>query len=380
MRLADIQTPALVLDLARLRRNARRMADAVARHGVGLRPHMKTAKSIDVARLVLEGQFGGIAVSTLKEAEYFAGHGIADIQYAVSIVPDKLDRVASLQARGAAMTIVTDNAEIARAIVDHSRTAGCRFKVLIEIDSGERRAGVLAESSALLEIAAVLAAAPTVDFAGVMTHAGNSYLARSIAEVEGVAQAERTSVVRAADRLRAAGHHIEVVSLGSTPTGLHAVDLEGVTEVRAGVYMFGDLFQAQIGSCTFDDLAVSVLTEVVGQRPDLGTVLVDAGALALSKDRSTQAVSNDVGFGLVASRAGRFFARQHVVDRVYQEHGLIALAPGMALNEARIGDRLRIYPNHVCMTAAMHDAYHVVDSAAWDGEDVLAVWPRINGW
>jgi D-serine deaminase-like pyridoxal phosphate-dependent protein len=380
MKLSQVPTPSLVLDLAKLRRNARRMAAAAARHGVALRPHMKTAKSIDVARIVLDGQFGGIAVSTLKEAEYFAAHGIRDIQYAVCIVPDKLDRVAALQAGGVQMTVVTDNVDIARAIAERGSELGCRFRVLIEVDTGEHRSGVSADSDALLAIAHILSGASNAELAGVMTHAGHSYLARSTDEVERVAGAERSGVVRAAERLRAAGHVFDVVSMGSTPTALHAVDLSVVTEIRAGVYMFGDMFQAQIGSCAVDDLAVSVLAEIVGQRREFGRFLVDAGGLALSKDRSTQAVPNDVGFGLVAGIDGRPFLDQLVVGRVYQEHGEIALAGDLAMADMPIGDRVRIYPNHVCMTAAMYDGYHIVDSDEGDGQEVLAVWPRVNGW
>ena len=145
MKLSEVPTPSLVLDLAKLRRNAHRMAAAAARHGVALRPHMKTAKSIDVARIVLDGQFGGIAVSTLKEAEYFAAHGVRDIQYAVCIVPDKLDRVAALQARCVQMTVVTDNVDVTRAIAERGSELGCRFRVLIEVDTGEHRSGVLAD-------------------------------------------------------------------------------------------------------------------------------------------------------------------------------------------------------------------------------------------
>ena len=380
MRLGEVPTPGLVLDLAKLRRNARRMAAAVARHGVALRPHMKTAKSIDVARIVLAGQLGGIAVSTLKEAEYFADHGLKDIQYAVCIVPNKLARVEALARRGVAMTIVTDNVEVAHVIAERSRTTGCHFNVLIEVDTGERRSGVSPGADALLEIAAILGSAPGVTLAGIMTHAGNSYQCRSLEAVEGVAEDERGGAAQAAERLRSAGHRVDVVSMGSTPTGLHARDLAGITEIRAGVYMFGDMFQAQIESCAVDDLAVSVLAEVVGRRDEQRKILIDAGGLALSKDRSTQAVPNDIGFGLVASLDGRPLAPQAIVSRVYQEHGEILFEQGEDLAGTRIGDRLRVFPNHVCMTAAMYDGYHVVDSDTGDGTEVLAVWPRVNGW
>lgn len=376
--LHDLPTPSLVLDRAKLARNIARMADACKRTGVALRPHLKTAKSIDVARMVLDAGTNGIAVSTLREAEYFAREGVRDIQYAVCITPDKLERVAAIQALGVKLAVITDSVEVARAIA--ANETGATFHVQIEVDCGENRTGVLPGSDDLTEIARILDAAPNVIFDGVMTHAGHSYTCRSLAEIEDLAEVERKSVVEAAEAVRALGIDCPNVSLGSTPTALHARHLDGVTEARAGVYMFGDMFQAQIGSCSVDDLAVSVLTDVSSHRTDLNHLTVDAGALALSKDRSTENVPNDVGFGMIASATGTALGPQLVVTRVYQEHGLVPMAQGQSLDDYPIGDKLRVLPNHVCMTAAMYDRYYVVDSSAGDGTEIVDVWHRVNGW
>ena len=365
MKLDDLPTPCLVLDRAILTHNIERMANAVARHAVALRPHMKTAKSIDVARLVLQGQPGGITVSTLAEAEYFASHGISDILYAVGITPRKLDQVATLNAAGADIMVITDDADTAGAIAAHPQPP----RALIEIDTGESRAGVAPGDDALLEIAARLG--PRL--AGVMTHAGHSYAARDVAEIVRIAALERSGVVRAAERLRSAGHAAPIVSMGSSPTAMHAETLAGVTEVRAGVYMFGDLFQAELGTHGLDDIAVTVLTSVIGRRP--GRLLVDAGGLALSKDHSTETQPKDYGFGLALDLAGRRTYGDTIVRRAYQEHGLIELDPRHRI-ELKVGDRLRIAPNHTCMTAAAHDRYHVIDGS----DDLVAIWPRVNGW
>lgn len=365
MRLADLPTPCLVLDRAILQRNVDAMARALARHGVPLRPHMKTAKSIDVARLALAGQPGGITVSTLAEAEYFAAHGIADILYAVGITPQKLDQVAKLNAAGAAVMVLTDDADTASAIAAHPLPP----RALIEIDSGEGRGGLTPEDDTVLEIAARLRGS----LAGVMTHAGHSYAGRSNHDMASIAEAERAAVVAAAERLRAAGHAAPIVSMGSSPTALHAAGLIGVTEVRAGVYMFGDLFQAEIGTHGIDDIAVTVLASVIGRRP--GRLLIDAGGLALSKDRSTEAAPKDYGFGLTLDIAGQRTLGDAIVRRAYQEHGVVELDPAHPFNLA-VGSKLRVAPNHTCMTAAAHDRYFVVDG----GDDVVAIWPRINGW
>lgn len=365
MKLADLPTPCLVLDRGILLRNIGAMARTLARHNVPLRPHMKTAKSIDVARLAVAGQPGGITVSTLAEAEYFAGHGITDILYAVGITPQKLEQVAKLNAAGASIIVLTDDIDMASAIAAHRQPP----RVLIEIDTGEGRGGVTPEDHLLLEIAARLG--PYL--AGVMTHAGHSYAGRSVGDMVRIAEAERAGVVRAAEQLREAGHEVPIVSMGSSPTALHAEHLEGITEVRAGVYMFGDLFQAEIGTHDLDSIAVTVLASVIGRRP--GRLLVDAGGLALSKDHSTEAAPKDFGYGLVLDLAGRRSYGETIVRRAYQEHGVIEPDPAFRL-DLPIGAKLRIAPNHTCMTAAAHDRYHVVDG----GDDVIAVWTRVNAW
>jgi D-serine deaminase-like pyridoxal phosphate-dependent protein len=365
MKLADLPTPCLVLDRGILLRNIGAMSHALSRHGVPLRPHMKTAKSIEVARLATMGQPGGITVSTLAEAEYFAGHGITDILYAVGITPQKLDQVAKLNGAGASVMVLTDDLDTAGAIAAHARPP----RALIEIDCGEGRGGVAPDDDVLLAIAARLGPC----LSGVMTHAGHSYAGRSLGDMVRTAEAERAGVVRAAEKLRAAGHGVGIVSMGSSPTALHAESLAGVTEVRAGVYMFGDLFQAEIGTHGIDAIAMTVLTSVIGRRP--GRLLVDAGGLALSKDRSTEAAPKDYGFGLVLDIHGDDSYGDTIVRRAYQEHGVVEFDPAHAL-DLPIGAKLRIAPNHTCMTAAAHDRYYVVEG----NDDVVAVWSRVNGW
>ncbi|MBS0561183.1 MAG: alanine racemase [Proteobacteria bacterium] len=341
------------------------MAACAARHGLPLRPHMKTAKCIEVARMALEGQPGGITVSTLAEAEYFAAHDIADILYAVGITPQKLPEVAKINATGARVMVITDDPAVASAIAQEPEPP----QTLIEIDCGEARGGVLPDDPALLEIAARLG--PSL--AGVMTHAGHSYSGRSDAAMAGFAEDERSAVVRAAERLRAAGYAVPIVSAGSSPTAVHAESLAGLTEMRAGVYMFGDLFQAEIGTHALEDIAVTVLASVTGRRA--GQVVIDAGGIALSKDRSTEAAPVDYGYGLVLDIDGARSLGHAVVRRAYQEHGVVALDPA-APADLPVGARVRVAPNHTCMTVAAHDRYYVTDG----GREVVAVWQRVNGW
>jgi D-serine deaminase-like pyridoxal phosphate-dependent protein len=378
MTLADLDTPSLILDRSVLHRNVTQMTQRARALGVKLRPHMKTAKSIDVARMALHGNFGGITVSTLKEAEYFAAAGIDDIVYAVGIVPAKLPRIAALLRNGTSVTALTDRIDVARALGDRCAALGADLGVMIEIDTGEHRAGVAPDSRELIDLGQAIDDSPALSLRGVLTHAGHSYGCRSIDALQQVAELERAQAVHAAQRLRAAGLECPVVSVGSTPTAVHARDLEGVTELRCGVYMFGDVFQSAIQSCGGGDIAVSVLATVIGHRPDLGFALIDAGALALSKDRSTAAdgLPEDIGFGLVTDEAGRERIHGVLVSRVYQEHGLLSCGGAFPFERLPVGSRVRVFPNHACLTAAMYDAYQVVDG----GDAVVATWPRINGW
>ena len=372
MDLDDLPTPALVLDRAVLAANIERMNERMRRLGVPLRPHLKTAKSADVARLAIAGHPGGITVSTLHEADYFLERGFADITYAVGITPARLDAAAALRRRGADLKIITDDAGVAGAIAAH----GASFAVLIEIDTGGARGGVAPEGLELLEIARRLDGAPAVTLAGVLTHAGHSYDCRDETAMAMVAEDERAGAVMAADRLRAAGFPCPVVSVGSTPTATFARDLAGVTEARPGVYMFCDLFQAGIGVCGRGDIALDVLASVIGQRRDENLLLIDAGALALSKDRSTAQLADDCGFGLVRDALTGHPHDGLKVVSVHQEHGIVACQSPIPFEDFPIGARVRVLPNHACMTGAAHDAYQVIDG----GTEIIARWPRCNGW
>jgi D-serine deaminase-like pyridoxal phosphate-dependent protein len=367
--LDTLPTPCLLLDLPTLKRNIARMAAAVARHpGVVLRPHMKTAKAWQVAALAAPGG-GPITVSTLAEARHFATHGFRDQIYAVGIVPAKLATVAALNVAGAAVKVITDDLDVARAIAAFPGP----ITALIEVDVGEGRAGVAPDDPRLLEIAAALG--PRL--AGLLSHSGHSYAGRSVAAMAELAEQERVALLEAASRLRAAGHSLPIISAGASPTALHAQRLDGITEMRAGVYMMGDLLQAQLGTHPLEDIAVTVLASVIGRYPARGAVLIDAGALALSKDRSTEAAPRDWKFGRVLDRDGVATLGDAMVVRVHQEHGEVRAAEGSALplDRLAVGARVRVAPNHVCLTAAAHAAYHVIEEGR-----LVAVWPRVNFW
>ena len=376
-RLSTLPTPQLVLDEARMLRNIARLRSRLAPHGVTLRPHLKTAKSVEVARHVLADGIGPAAVSTLREAEVFAAAGVRDILYAVGIAPQKLARVLALRAGGCDLSVILDSREQAEAVAEASRTAGDPIPVLIEIDSDGHRGGLRPDDPALLDIGRVLHEGGAA-LRGVLTHAGESYGVAGEEAHAAFAERERSATVAAAEALRAAGLPCPVVSVGATPTAHNARDLTGVTEVRAGVYVFFDLVMAGIGVCSTDDIALSVLTTVIGHQRERGWVLIDAGWMALSRDRGTARQAVDQGYGLVCDIEGRVIG-DLIVSAANQEHGIVALRPGSTgvLPDLPVGTRLRILPNHACATAAQFDDYAVLRA---DKDAPLAQWPRFRGW
>ena len=372
----DLPTPALILDRAILGRNLKRMSERLRSAGVMLRPHLKTAKSVQIGRMAVEGHDGRITVSTLAEARYFAKGGFTDILYGVGVVPSKLAAVTELRRQGINLRVVTDNLAVATAIADAARN-GDTFSVFIEVDSGAGRAGLPYPAlPGLLDIARILHAAPGVELAGVMTHAGHSYHQSTPDGIAQVAEQERQAVVGAAEKLRAAGIPCPIVSAGSTPTATHSRNFAGITEMRPGVYCFNDLDQEFIGSCGAGDLALSVLASVIGHYPHRNQVLIDAGALALSKDISAQEFQPKVGYGTIADPAAGSMA----VIECSQEHGFVASDDPIPYGNLPVGSRVRVLPNHACITAAAYDRYYVVDSDLDGGKSVVDIYDRINGW
>jgi len=375
--LNDIPTPALILDRNRLTRNLETMSERARRHGLDLRPHLKTAKSLEIGRLATAGHSGGITVSTLREAAYFVEGGLTDITYAVGLAPDKIDAVAALQRDGAWINVLVDNVPAAKTLAKRANALGANFRALIEIDTGGHRAGLTPDADELVAVAQALAESSRVDVRGVLSHAGHSYNARGEDAIAAVAEEERHGLVVAAQRLREAGFACPAVCPGSTPTAVFGKSWEGCTEMRPGNYMFFDLFQAGLGTCSLDDIAVSVLSTVIGHKPEYNRFYIDAGALALSKDSCANETMPGAGYGLVCNLAGHPIAGVHVAN-MSQEHGWVTCIDAnttVPFERFPIGSRVRVLPNHSCLTAAAYDRYHVVD----DGE-IVAEWPRINGW
>ena len=371
----NLQTPALILDRAALQRNLDAMHSRMQRLGVALRPHLKTAKSADIARLVTQGQAGGVTVSTLAEAEYFRASGFKDILYAVGILPAKLERVDALAKSGADIKLVSDSLDTIKAISERSPDSALPFRILIEVDSGEGRAGVLADDPVFLEMARVINDASNMKLMGVMTHAGHSYGCETVDAIKDVAAQERERITSAAERLRESDFPCPIVSAGSTPTAVHAENLDGVTEMRPGVFVFNDLKQLAVGSCAREDLALSVLASVIGQNKHKGHLILDSGALALSKDISAHDEHPEVGYGEVCHADTLEPFEGLYVGAVSQEHGIVPVNNPDAFDRLPVGTQVRILPNHACITAAGYNHYEVLENGL-----ITAQWDRVNGW
>ncbi len=375
MNLHTIDTPALIIDEVKMDANITKMSDKAKSLGVTLRPHLKTSKCWEVAKRQIWTPQGPATVSTLKEAEEFAAHGVTDMIYAVGIAPQKLHRVANIIRRGVDLKIILDSTEAAQAVTRFCQEERLEIKVLIEIDCDGHRSGLKPDSEEIVRVAQALEA--PAKLVGVLTHAGGSYDVDTHEALLARSRGERDGICRAAQMLRNAGFDISIVSDGSTPTALTDEDLKGVTELRAGVYVFFDLFQAGVGICKPEDIALSLLVTVIGHQLEKGWVITDGGWMALSRDRGTANQKVDQGYGLVCDINGK------IIDGLWvsganQEHGIISCRNPQGFNpkDYPIGTRLRILPNHACPTGAQHPYYYVVNNSL----EIKDRWNRFYGW
>lgn len=374
--LSGLQTPAALVDVARMQHNIERMQSRIAALGARLRPHVKTSKCTPVVRAQLAAGASGITVSTLKEAERFFADGITDILYAVGIAPHRMAQALALRRRGCRLILLTDNLASAQALVDFGQANGEAFDVWIEVDTDGHRSGIHPSDRELLAVGRALHEGG-MRLGGVLTHAGSSYELDTPQALRALAEQERAGCVLAAERLRAAGLPCAEVSIGSTPTALAVTALDGVTEVRAGVYVFFDLVMRNVGVCRADELALSVLTRVIGHQRDKGWAIVDAGWMAMSRDRGTAGQRCDFGYGQACTAEGTVL-EGYLLSSANQEHGILARTgepdPDIVARFP-LGTLLRVLPNHACATGAQFPAYQALGA---DGR--IEEWERLHGW
>ena len=353
----DLPTPALLLDVDVLDGNLRWMADRTAALGVALRPHIKTHKCIEIGQRQRALGARGVTVSTLAEAAAFAEHGFDDITWAFPLSPGRAAELRPLADR-VTLRLVVDSP----AAVDAVQRLGVPLHVWLEVDCGYHRAGVDPASPGAAALAARLAAAPTLTFDGILSHSGHAYTGPTRAEVRRAAEEERDTMASFAAALGERGLTVGGVSVGSTPA-LSVIDhLQGITEARPGNYAFYDYTQVVLGSCGVRNCALTVLATVVSSQPGATHSVTDAGALALSKDTGHRAAPVRTMGEVFADYAAGALDPDVRLTTLSQEHGTLS-------SSLPVGSRVRILPNHSCLTAACFDAYQVVQ-----GEDVVDTW------
>ncbi len=375
--ISELQTPCLLLDLDIMQRNIALMADRARHLGVALRPHFKTPKSIPVALALQAAGAKGFTVSTLKEAEYLFSAGLGDVFYAVPADASKAVRAASMLRAGKSLSLMIDGLDAALQIAAIATLQKVVIPLWIEIDVDHYRTGISLACSAFDELISFIDGHTALKLSGFMSYGGASYNSLTTSDVIGLTERHRQALLAAAARAQKAGVVRPRLSFGSSPAVLHAESLAGIDEVRCGIYIFQDLFQAGIGSCNISDIALSVLATVVSHSSGLSRFTIDAGGLALSKDRSTQGRSFDAGFGLICAMDTGKPVGDLQVSAVSQEVGLVSSRSGLSidLRAFPIGSRVRVLPNHADMTAAAYEEYHVLK----EGE-LFDVWRRTNRW
>jgi D-serine deaminase-like pyridoxal phosphate-dependent protein len=342
------ETPAFLLHLDVVERNLAHMAERARRLGVSLRPHIKTHKSVELAKRQLAHGAIGLTVSTLFEAEAFARAGFTDLTWAFPLDPTHIPHVKRIAER-ATLRVLVDDLATAKAL------SGTGLHVWLKVDCGYHRAGVDPASQYALEVARELGAERGLTFDGILSHSGHAYRTRSKAEAAQVAEQERQVMVWFADLLRKDGVPVRGISVGSTPAMAAVQDLTGVTEARPGNYIFYDRTMVLIGCCEPQDVAVTVLASVVSHQPGASHFVVDAGALSLSKDVGPTHLDLPPAMGEVRGHP------HLTVASVSQEHGVIRVAAPAAIEgKFKVGEQLEIIPNHSCLTMAHFDEYAVV--------------------
>lgn len=373
MNLETIKTPSLVIDFQRMKRNAERISARARDLNVNLRPHVKTHRCAEIARIQTEKTFGGIMVSTLSEAHFFAANGFTDIIYGVPIERGKFSEAIDISRKIEKFAVLTTDAETVEGLNKAAKLENTNLGVFLKVDVGYHRCGVEPHTPEAFEIPRKIADSSNLNFAGILTHAGHSYHADTPEKLSAVAQTEHDLMRNLAEKLRTEGLQVPTVSLGSTPTMSAFDNLEGITELRCGNYIFFDAFQATLGSCAFSDCALTVLAAIVHKDSTRRKIVTDAGAIALSKDRGAVEFDANCGYGRVYDLEGNDLNLR--VGSLSQEHGEIFVEDDRVFNSLKVGSRLRILANHSCLTALQHSHFHILESGK-----IVDQWKINRGW
>ncbi|MGQ0712126.1 MAG: alanine racemase [Gemmatimonadaceae bacterium] len=361
MTLDEIETPAPIVDLARMERNLDRMAGYAAAHRLALRPHIKTHKTPWLAAEQLRRGAVGVACATPREAEVMSDVA-SDVLVAYPMVGSaKARRVAALAAE-VRMTVALDSARAADDLATGAREAGRRVGVYVECDLGMRRVGVPGPDEAIA-LATHVARHRELEYAGITFYPG--HIREPVDQQDRSLEIVGASLARTLEALQRAGLEPPVVSGGSTPTAWRTHQIPGVTEMRPGTYIYNDRTTAAVGACTTDDCALTVLATVVSTAV-AGQAVIDAGSKSLGRE-PLRGVDAD-GFGVLLENP------DVTVRALSEEHGLLDLShTGW---RPSVGDRVRVIPNHVCIVVHLFDVVHGIRGKVVESSWVVAARGR----
>lgn len=355
----QLDTPALVVFDDVLERNLKQMADYAASQGIGLRPHFKTHKTAEVARRQKEHGAIGITCAKLGEAEVLADTGIFDsIFIANQIVGDiKLRRLVDLMERVPHVRVAVDSLEVSQGLQKAMANAGKTLDIVIEMNTGQGRAGILPEET--LKLADKIREMSNLKLVGLMTHEGHAGKTMSREELHETSISAGKQMVETTEKLRERGFDISVVSVGSTPAAFETTQVEGITEMRPGTYVFQDNTIFRFGDIGPDDVALRILATVTS-RPAPDRAILDTGSKVLTTEPSQW----KDGFGFIVEYPDA------EIFSLSEEHGWVHLPE--SCQGMQIGEKVEIIPNHVCPTVNLTDELYLVRD-----DEVVETWPVI---
>ncbi len=357
MQISDLRTPSVLVDKPRFERNLDRMQAAASAKGIRLRPHAKTHKSPELARLQISRGAAGVCCAKLGEAEVFADAGIEDIRLPYPINPVNAWRVLQLLDK-TRLSFIVDDLDVARGWSDEIRAAGREVDVLVKVDVGFHRCGIDPARNGAAELVARVAELPGLRFRGLLSHAGHAYGADSESEMASIAADEARTMKTLADEVEGLGHRVEEISVGATPPARFSLEQQGITELRPGNYIYYDRTQVALNAATFADCALTVLARVVST-PAAGRIILDSGSKTLSTDQA-RGFCNTPGFGVVFAGLHTPEADESLlVERLSEEHATVRVLS--ASTSLRTGDLVRLLPNHACVVSNLVDSVWLVD-------------------
>jgi D-serine deaminase-like pyridoxal phosphate-dependent protein len=354
MRVTDLETPALLIDLDIMERNLERVAAYTREHGLRLRPHTKTHKIPALGRKQVELGAVGLTVAKVSEAEVMLTSGTRDLLVAYPIIGRaKLERLMEVAAK-TQVTVSLDSLDAARQLSDAAREAQLEIGVLVEMDAGLGRVGVV-PGPEVVELARGVQRLPGLRLEGIAFYPGHVKMLddegrRAIADLGAL-------IGEVMQELKQAGLDLPVVSGGSTPALFESHLIAGLNEIRPGTYIFNDRNTMLMGACTLEDCAASIMTTVVSTAKK-GQMIIDGGSKTFSSDRP---VTPEVSFGHVVE------APEAVFTKMNEEHGYVEIL--RVKRDFAIGDRVRVIPNHVCVAMNLHERVYGVR-----GERVEQTW------